>query len=83
MVCMEIQKFDFENKQIIQIYISKQEQENSKIIEEINQLKKQYSNISIFINGENNTVRTIKEMINYEKSKNIKRLHLSQKEDNI
>lgn len=69
---MEIQKFDFENKQIIQIYISKQEQENSKIIEEINQLKKQYSNISIFINGENNTVRTIKEMINYEKSKNIK-----------
>lgn len=69
---MEIQKFDFENKQIIQIYISKQEQENSKIIEEINQLKKQYSNISIFINGENNTVRTIKEMLNYEKSKNIK-----------
>lgn len=69
---MEIQKFDFENKQIIQIYISKQEQENSKIIEEINQLKKQYSNISIFINGENNTVRTIKEMLIYEKSKNIK-----------
>ena len=73
---MEIQKFDFENKQIIQIYISKQEQENSKIIEEINQLKKQYSNISIFINGEDDTVKTIKEILNYEKSKNIK-------EDNI
>lgn len=69
---MKIQKFDFENKQIIQIYISKQEQENSKIIEEINQLKKQYSNISIFINGENETVKTIKDMLNYEKSKNIK-----------
>lgn len=69
---MKIQKFDFENKQIIQIYISKQEQENSKIIEEINQLKKQYSNISIFISGENDTVRTIKEMLNYEKSKNMK-----------
>ncbi len=69
---MEIQKFDFENKQIIQIYISKQEQENSKIIEEINQLKKQYSNISIFINGEDDTVKTIKEILNYEKSKNIK-----------
>lgn len=69
---MEIQKFDFENKQIIQIYISKQEQENSKIIEEINQLKKQYSNISIFINGENGTVKTIKEILNYEKSRNIK-----------
>lgn len=69
---MEIQKFDFENKQIIQIYISKQEQENSKIIEEINQLKKQYSNISIFINGENDTVKTIKEILNYEKSKNMR-----------
>ena len=77
MVCIKIKKFDFENKPIIQIYISKQE-ENSKIIDEINQLKKQYSHISIFINGENDTVKTIKEMLNYEK-----RLHLSKKEDNI
>lgn len=69
---MKIQKFDFENKQIIQIYISKQEQENSKIIKEIDQLKKQYSNMSTFINGENDTLKTIKEMLNYEKSKNIK-----------
>lgn len=69
---MKIQKFDFKNKQIIQIYISKQEQENSKIIKEIDQLKKQYSNISIFINGENDTIKTIKEMLNYEKSKNMK-----------
>ncbi len=69
---MKIQKFDFENKQIIQIYISKQEQENSKIIEKINQLKKQYSNISIFINGENDTVKKIKGILNYEKSKNMK-----------
>ncbi len=69
---MKIRKFDFENKQIIQIYINKEEQKNSKIIEEINQLKKQYSNISIFINGENETVKTIKEMLNYEKSRKIK-----------
>lgn len=69
---MEIQKFDFENNEIIQIYISKQEKENSKIIEKINQVKKQYSNISIFINGENDTVKKIKEILNYEKSKNMK-----------
>ena len=69
---MEIQKFNFENNEIIQIYISKQEKENLKIIERINQLKKQYSNISIFINGENDTVKTIKEILNYQKSKNIK-----------
>ena len=69
---MKTRKFDFENKQIIQIYINKQEQENSKIVEEISQLKKQYSNISIFINGENDTIKTIKEMLNYQKSKNVK-----------
>jgi len=69
---MKIQKFGFENKQIIQIYISKQEQENLKIIKEINQLKKQYSNISIFINGENDTIKTMKEILNYKKSKNVK-----------
>lgn len=69
---MKIQKFNFENNEIVQIYISKQEKENSKIIEKINQLKKQHSNISIFINGENDTVKKIKEILNYEKSKNVK-----------
>lgn len=69
---MKIQKFNFENNEIVQIYINKAEQENSKVIEKINQLKKQYSNISIFINGEDDTVKTIKEILNYEKSKNIK-----------
>lgn len=69
---MKIQKFNFENSEIVQIYISKQEKEDSKIIEKINQLKKQYLNISIFINGESDTVKTIKEILNYEKSKNIK-----------
>ncbi len=69
---MKIQKFNYLNNEIIQIYINKTEREDSKIIEQINKLKNQFSNISIFINGENNTVKTIKEMLNYEKSKNVK-----------
>ena len=69
---MKIQKFNYLNNEIIQIYINKTEQEDSKIIEQINKLKNQFSNISIFINGENNTVKKIKEMLNYEKSKNVK-----------
>lgn len=69
---MKIQKFNFENNERIQIYINNAEQNDSKIIEEINQLKKRYANISIFINGENDTVKTIREMLNYEKSKNMK-----------
>lgn len=69
---MKVQKFNFENNEIIQIYINKLEQNDSKIIEEISQLKKQYSNISIFISEENNTVKTIKEMLNYEKNRKVK-----------
>ena len=69
---MKIQKFNFENNEIIQIYINKLEQNDSKIIDEIDKLKKQFSGISIFISGENDTVKTLKELLNYEKSKEIK-----------
>lgn len=69
---MKIQKFNFENNEIVQIYINKTEKEDSKIIEEISNIKSQYFNISIFISGEKNTVKTIKELLNYEKSKNMK-----------
>ena len=66
---MKIQRFNFKNNEIIQIYINKTEERNSKVIEQINNLKKQISNISIFISGENETIKTIEEMLNYEKSK--------------
>lgn len=69
---MKIQKINYLNNEIIQIYINKTEQEDSRIIEQINKLKNQFSNISIFINGKNDTIKTIKEMLNYEKSKNVK-----------
>lgn len=69
---MKIQRFNFENNEIIQIYIDKTERDNPKIIKQINNFKKKFSNISIFIRGENDTVKTIKEMLNYEKSKNMK-----------
>ena len=66
---MKIKKFNFQNNKLVQIYINKSEYEDTKIIAEINKLKKQSSNISIFISGEKNTVKTIKELLNYEKSK--------------
>ncbi len=68
---MRIQKFNFENEEIMQIYIKKTESEDLKIIEEINHLKNENSNIAIFVSGENKTIGTIKEMLNYEKNKNI------------
>ena len=67
---MKIQKYKFEKNEILQIYIKKSEQEDLKIIKEINELKKHYLNTTIFISGENETIKTIKEMMDYEKSKN-------------
>ena len=69
---MKIKKFNFQNNELVQIYINKSEYEDTKIIAEINKLKKKSSNISIFISGEKDTVKTIKELLNYEKSKKIK-----------
>lgn len=69
---MKFQEFNFENKQIVQIYINKKEQENSEVIKKIEELKKKNSNISIFISGENETTKIIKEMLHYEKCKKVK-----------
>ena len=67
---MKIQKYKFEKNEMLQIYINKSEQEDLKIIKKINELKKHYSNITMIISGENETIKTIKEMMSYEKSKN-------------
>ena len=67
---MKIQKYKFKKNEILQIYIKKSEQEDFKIIKEINDLKNKYSNITMFISGENETIKAINEMMNYEKSKN-------------
>lgn len=67
--CMKIQKYKFEKNEILQIYIKKSEQEDLKTIKKISELKKHYSNITIFVSGENETIKTIEEMLNYEKSK--------------
>ena len=64
---MKIKKYKFEKNEMLQIYINKSEQEDLKIIQEINELKKHYLNTTIFISGENETIKTIKEMLNYEK----------------
>ena len=65
----ENSKYKFEENEMLQIYINKSEQKDLKIIQEINELKKHYSNITMFISGENKTIKTIKEMMNYEKVK--------------
>ncbi len=67
---MQIKKFKFNNDEIVQIYISQNEKDNDETIEKINKIIDKNSNVFIFISGENSTVKTIQEMLNYEKSKN-------------
>ncbi len=69
---LKVQKFNFENDVITQIYINQIENNNEKIIQEINKIKSQNSNVFLFVSGKNDTVKTIRDMLNYEKSKNIK-----------
>ena len=69
---LKVQKFNFENDVITQIYINQIENNNEKIIQEINKIKSQNSNVFLFISGKNDTVKTIRDMLNYEKSKNNK-----------
>lgn len=69
---MRIQKFKFGNEEIIQLYIKHIEKNNQETIKEINKIKSQNSNVFIFIGDENDTVKIIKEILNYEKSKNVK-----------
>lgn len=69
---MKIHKFKFEDTEILQIYTTEEEIENKETLNKINQLKKQELNVTVFINGRNNTIKTINEILNYEKSKNIK-----------
>lgn len=67
---MKIKTFNDENNELIHVYIEASECTNAEITQEINQIKKQHSNVAIFVSGNNNTVKTIKEMLNYEKNRN-------------
>lgn len=65
---MNVKTYNVENKQFAQVYINYAEYNNSENMAKINQIKQQYTNVTIFVSGENDTVKTIKEMLNYEKS---------------
>ena len=65
---MKVKRFNIENDEFIQVFLNVGECDNSSILEEIEELKKNNSNVAIFVNGTNNTIKTIKEILNYEKN---------------
>ena len=55
------------NDEFVQVYLNVGESNNPTILKDIEDIKKN-SNVAIFVNGTNEAVKTIKEMLNYEKN---------------
>ncbi len=68
---MKCYKSQHENNSILQIYLPKDELQEQSVLEQIEQFKKEKFNVAMFVSGTVNTVKTIQEILNYEKSKNI------------
>lgn len=64
---MKVKKFKIENDEFVQVYLNVGESNNPIILKEIEEIKN-HSNVAIFVNGTNDAVKTLKEMLNYEKN---------------
>lgn len=62
----------FENQKIVQIYLHYSETKEKNIIEKIDEIKREFKNVAIFISGKDKTINAVKEILNYEKRKDIK-----------
>ena len=65
---MKVKIFEINDEQFSQVYLNREEYENFAILNKKEELKKNNSNVAIFVNGTNNTIKTIKEILNYEKN---------------
>lgn len=65
---MKVKRFDIENDEFIQVYLNVGESDKASILEKIEELKNKNSNVAIFVNGTNDAVKTIQEILNYEKN---------------
>ena len=64
---MKVKRFNIENDEFLQVYLNVGESNNPTILTEIEEIKKN-SNVAIFASGTNDTIKTIKEILNYEKN---------------
>lgn len=64
---MKIQESIIGNDKIIQIYLNKEENDNSEIQQKIEKLKED-NKVVLFISGENETEQTLKNMVNIMKN---------------
>lgn len=62
---MKLYSFNYDTEIVIQVFVSQDESQNTETIRKINVLKNLYSNISIFISGNSDTLSVFKEMLEY------------------
>ena len=62
---MKLYSFNYDTEIVIQVFVSQDESQNTETIRKINVLKNLYSNISIFISGNSDTLYVFKEMLEY------------------
>ena len=62
---MKLYSFNYDTEVVIQVFVSQDESQNTETIRKINVLKNLYSNISIFISGNSDTLSVFKEMLEY------------------
>lgn len=65
---MKVETFKFKDDEFMQVYLNVGESDNPGILKDIEEIKKKNSNVAIFVNGTNDTVKTIKSILNYEKN---------------
>lgn len=64
---MKVKRFNIENDEFIQVYLNVGDIDNPAILKNIEKINKN-CNVAIFTSGTNDTIKTIKEMLNYEKN---------------
>ena len=64
---MKLQEYKIDNKKIIHIYIYEQEKKDNKIQEKINQISKK-NKVVLFVSGNNEPERVLREMVNIMKN---------------
>lgn len=60
---MKVQEQKIKNSKVIHIYITEQEKEDSNIQYEIEQIKAKNANVVLFVSGNNNPEKVLKEMV--------------------
>lgn len=68
---MRIQQNRIDNKNVIQIYLNEQEERDDDIKNKIKDIQEDNKNVVLFVSGDNEVSRTLKEMIKIMRNETI------------